>query len=250
MTGTLETLDKANVQRLVDNISQKNQKLDLAEEELEMKLIQFTKWFAEETPLFEVIDGENVQIDIPVQFRKENHAKFKEFTLPISRSLWAFTKVVSHMRMESYAHETPMPNLHGSLPSMNQDESKGVLNSLKEFGKKVYRDPNSPYNAARELMDYYSAIPQQWINMIHIFELNIRNRPRINTRLQLDKTMDDLVIVFNSHIEPNLVHILHYANIILKGETEERIVNLLTTYNQIAERHEKMMMMNPNQPQM
>lgn len=237
---SLETLDKANVQRLVDNISQKNQKLDVDEAKLEETLIGFTNFFAVETD-----DKEK----IPYQFKLENHAKFKGFTLPISRSLWAFTKVVSHMRQELYAHETPMPNITSQLPTMGENvDAKGIMNTFKDIGRKLYRDPKSPYNAMQDQMEYLSGIPQQWTNMVHIFELNIRVRPRINTRQQLDKIMNDLVIVFNAHIEPNLVQVIHYANIILKGETEDRIVNLLTTYNQIAERHERqMMMMGPGQ---
>lgn len=247
----LETLDKANVQRLVDNISHRNQKLDVEESALETTLIGLTGFFAKETPLKETveIDGKQVEqeIKIPYQFQLKNHAEFKKFTLPISRSLWAFTKVVSHMRQELYQHETPMPNLTSSLPTLGDgSKTKDILNMFKDISKKLYRDPNSPYNATKELMEYYSQIPPQWFNMIHIFELSIRTRPRINTRVQLDKILNDIVIVFNAHIEPNLVSVVHYANIILKTETEDRIVNLLTTYNQIAERHEKLMM---NQPQ-
>ena len=251
--GSLETLDKANVQNLVNAISQKNGKLDLDEIHLEQMLLEFTEFFAKETPLYEEINfnGTKVRkpIEVPWQFELAQHRQFKSFTIPISRSFWAFPKVVSYMRQDDYRHEMPMPNLSQiPVPAIPDGTGgKGVLNSIKDIGKKLYRDPHSPYNANKDLMEYYSQIPQQWFNMLHIFELNVRNRPRINTRNQLDKIMNDLVIVFNALLEPNLVHVVHYANMILKTETEDRIVNLLTSYNQIQERHEKMMMMNPTQ---
>lgn len=260
---TLETLDKANVQRLVDNISQKNLRLDTDEDNLALKLIEFTEFFAIETDYYKDVfekDGKTPKldnegkaiktpIDIPYQFQKTNHAKFKSFTIPISRALWSITKVVHHERQELYKQEIPMPNFANQIPSkMEGNGAKDLLGSLKDIGKRLYKDPHSPYNESREQMDYLSAIPSQWTNMLHIFELNIRVRPRINTRHELDKIMNDLVVVFNSYIEPYLLQTVHLANIIVKAETEDRIVNILTTYNQIAERHEKMMMGQPPQP--
>lgn len=234
---SLETLDKANVQRLVDVLAQKNMQLDRDEALLQKKLERFTEFFSIETP-FEDENGD--EILIPYQFRKENHKEFKEFSIPISKAMWSVSKVVAVMRQELYRQETPMPNLTNQLGMAG--ESKGIINTLKEVGKKLYKDPHSPYNATKEELKTYSEIPGEWRNMLHIYELNIRHRPRINTRAQLDKILDDIVIVFNARIEPFVFQLQHQANIILKTETEEKIVSLLTTYNQIAERHEKLMM--------
>lgn len=248
---SLEPIDQANVQRLVNVISEKTQRLDKDEHDLEKVLLDFTEFFAIPTPMEE--DGK--PIPVPYQFQLENHIKFKKLTIPISRSIWAFTKVVSHMRQELYAHEVPLPNLSNALPTMgdNSGETKSFMNSFKDLTKKLYRDPHSPYNATKDQMDYLSNIPGQWINMVHIFELNIRNRPRINTRRELDRIMNDLVIVFNSHIEPNLLSVVHYANLILKGEADDRVVNLLTAYRDAEERKAKLLMgmgQYPQNPQM
>jgi len=264
--GHLDSLEKANVQRLVNNVSEKNIQLDSAEDDLTNKLIEFTEFFSITTPRYETkLDANNNEmfddfgepildknrpIEIPYQFRRENHAKFKAFSIPISRSMWAVSKVISHMRQELYAHETPMPPM-SQLP-MGPAPDKGILNTIKDFGKKLYRDPNSPYNVTKDELTIYSEIPEAWYNMLHIYELNIRHRPKINTRAQLDRILDDIVIIFSARIEPYLLQLVHQAILILKAETEDKIVSILTTYNQIEERHAKMMMgmgMSGQQPQ-
>jgi len=123
-----------------------------------------------------------------------------------------------------------------------------MMNALKDIGKKLYRDPRSPYAESRELMKYYSEIPANWNNMLHIFELNFRNRSKIQTREQLDKVLNDIVIVFNSQIEPNVVNLIHHAHIILKSENTTTIKDLLAVYQQVAERQQKMMLGMPPQP--
>ena len=97
--SSFESIEKANVQKFVDMLSARHQRLDFDEGELEKKLIGFTIFMAKR-------DEDPSKYKAPYQFRLENHAEFKGFSIPISRAMWASLKVVMKMRTQLYEYET------------------------------------------------------------------------------------------------------------------------------------------------
>lgn len=249
MSGTgLEPLDKANVQTLVDGIGERSMRYERSQQKLDKALIEFSEFWIVDTP---EKDENGNPVDIPYQFQKENIPKFKKFTNEINRSMWVFSFVVKENRIQLHSQENlPPPTQLSNLPlgQSKPSDLKAMLGSFRDFTKKIYKDPDSPYNATKDEFEYLLEIPHQWINMLHIHYLSIVHRPKINTRHELDKIRDDVMVFFNAHLEPNLQAKKEEATNILIDKANDKIEKILTSYKELAERHEKMYAGMPQPP--
>ena len=236
MSFNLEPLDKANIQTLVDGVGDRSARFERSQNKLDKALNQFTEFFIQETPEDQ---------EIPYQFDRKNILQFKTPISEINKSMWVFSYVVKNAKMELHQREIPPPAL-STLPMAQGgklSELKGMLDSFRNFSKKYTKDPDSPYNSHRDEFQYLMEIPHQYTNMLHIYYLSVVHRPKINTRLELDRVKDDIWVFFNAHLEPNLQARKDEAVNIMIDKTNDKIAEILVAYKELAERHEKMYMM-------
>ncbi len=234
MSKSFESIDKSNVQKFVDLFAQRFQRLDFDEEVLERVLINFTEFMAKRDTDKEIEDN---QYTSPPQFRLENHIKFKEFSIPISRSMWAIPKAVIKMRTSLYEYEVghstilPEPSTVQQPITINTaPPEKSIKEKILTPLKRIIRDPNSPHTQMQEFINDIQILPSKWQNILYWYELGIRKRDQINSYGRLLKIVDDISIVFNSYIESTLVMVIHLANEFTKTETEEIAGEVLTAY--------------------
>ncbi len=233
MSKSFESIDKSNVQKFVDLFAQRFQRLDFDEEELEKKLIDFTYFMAKRDTEKEIEDH---HYTAPPQFRLENHAEFKGFSIPISRAMWAILKTVIKMRTSLYEYEVgrssilPEPSIQQPITINTAPPEKSMKEKLISPLKRMIRDPNSPHAQMQELMNNIQVLPSKWYNILYWYELCIRKRDQINSYDKLLKILNDIAMVFNSNIEPTLVMVVHMANEFTKTETEEIAGQVLTAY--------------------
>jgi len=245
----METFDKANVQKFVDLFSYRAQRLDEDEKDFHASLIEFTEFFAK-TKDDKDKDGKPIKYDKPYHFRLENHAEFKKFSLIISTAMYAVPKVVINMRKELYQLETGkssmIPEILQPAPisvNINPNEQKSYKDKLLNKLQKPISDPNSPHLMMQKFINDIQVMPIKWRNIIHWYELGVRKRSLINSNLSLSGLLDNIVIVFNTFIEPNLVWVVHYSNELIKSESEERAVQVLQVYLKVTQQ-------NQNNPQL
>lgn len=230
---SFESIEKANIQKFVDLFSQRFTRLDFDEEQLEKKLIGFTNFMAKRDTDKEM---EKEHYKAPPQFRLENHAEFKGFSIPISRSMWSVPKTVMKMRTMLYEYEvgrsTILPEAQTTQPiTINTaPPEKSMKEKILEPLKRIIRDPNSPYTQMQEFINNIQQIPSQWHNILYWYELGIRKRNEINSYNELVRIVDDITMVFNAYIESNLVMVIHMANEFTKTETEEIAGQVLNAY--------------------
>lgn len=224
--SNIDTIDTANMQKLVNVLSQRHPKLDDFEEDLEEKLLKFTEFCAEETPEKELI---------PIQFKKENHKKFKEFSIPISRAMYSALKVGGFLIFDKKL--IPIEPME-MLPYHTEEKesiSQKVANSTKKmFSKFIATTPELKFN---NMLTDIIIMQKKWKNIVHHYELGIRKRPKINTKKRLQQTLDNIIIAFNVFVEIDLVMTVHYANEITKGETEIITKDAIVAYLTAKERH-------------
>ena len=242
-SGKLQSIDKLNSQRLIENFAQRFQKLDSDERKLEEVLVNFSIFLNKETPKF---DLEGKPILVPYQFLTENRPIFKKFEIPISRATWVVPKVVLHMRLEIERYERGMPNMASAMPLLSPPntnvEAEGVssklIKSFKEITTKLYKDPLSPKTKMEYTIARFQAIPEQWHNMLHIYNVNFDKRPHLSQRAALDRTLSHVKLVFDSYLSPALVALVRYAIEITKDQTLDRYEKLLVFQQQLSERHD------------
>ena len=234
MSKSFESIDKANIQKFVDLFSQRFTRLDFDEEQLEKKLIGFTGFMAKRDTPEEIKEKKYTS---PPQFRLENHAEFKGFSIPISRSMWSVPKAVMKMRTILYEYEagrsTILPEIPITQPitiNTAPPPQKSLKEKITDPLKRIIRDPNSPHTQMQEFINDLQQIPSKWYNILYWYELGIRKRSDINSYNELIKIVDDIAMVFNAFIESKLVMVIHLANEFTKTETEKIAGEVLNAY--------------------
>lgn len=229
-----EPIDKANIQKFVDLFSQRFSRLDFDEEQLEKKLLDFTDYMAKRDTDKEIEDNNYTS---PPQFRLENHRRFKEFSIPISRAMWSVPKVVMKMRTTLYEYEAgrstilpPEIPIQQPIIVNTGPPEKSLKEKITEPLKRIIRDPNSPHTQMQEFINNIQIIPSKWHNILFWYEIGIRKRNQINSYNSLVKIVDDITMVFNAYIESNLVMVIHLASEFTKTETEEIAGQVLNAY--------------------
>ena len=231
--SSFEPIDKANIQKFVDVFSARHQKLDFDESQLEKTLINFTGFMAQRDTKEEIKKNNYIA---PPQFRLQNHVKFKEYSIPISRAMWSVPKVVMGMRTQLYEYEIGRSTMLPEIPTQQPitintaPQEKSLKEKITEPLKRIIRDPNSPYTQMQEFIANIQIMPSKWQNMLYWFELGIRKRTQINNYDSLLKIVDDITMVFNAYIESNLVMVVHLANEFTKKESEAMSIQVLTAY--------------------
>lgn len=234
---SLDTIDKANVQKFVDVFSQRHSKLDFYEDQLEDKLIAFTEFFTR-------VDPEDSKHDKPYHFRLENHVEFKRFSIPISRSMYSIPKVVMHMRLELRKSQmmqsapieeqvTPF-NININQEAQKQSTKDKIVKAIK----RETVDPNSPEAQMQGTIKDIQSIPRKWTNILHWYELGIRKRSSLNSIRGMQQLLDNIIIAFNVFIEPNLVSVVHYSNEITKEQTEKTAAEVLQAYLKVSQQNQ------------
>ncbi len=237
--GEIESVDKANMQKIVNVFTQRVQKFDREEELLQKNLEDFTEFVSIETP---ENDEDKKPILIPIPFKREKIKDFKKLTSPISLAMWACPKVVVHMRKELFPFEYGQQPQTPSQPQIYQPEQipipkENLLEKIKTKINMQLKHANSPYNATQNMILDFEAIPRNWRLMLHWYHLGIKKTPEINTRDELQRRIDNIAITFDFDIEPFLLMAIRYAHEIILGETEHILVNVLQAHLQIRERH-------------
>jgi hypothetical protein len=236
---TIETIDKANVQKFVDVFSQRHSKLDFYEDQLEEKLLEFTEFFTRVDP----VDSKK-EYTKPYHFRLANHVEFKKFSITISRAMYSVPKVVMYMRMELRKYQQGEQSTMESItqPSMvintgDQQQKESKLDRIKNIVKRETIDPNSPEVQMQGMIRDYQMIPKKWTNILHWYELGLRKREHLNSKASLQKLLENIIIAFNVFIEPNLVSIVHYSNEITKEKTETTAAEVLQAYLKVSQQN-------------
>ncbi len=228
-----ESIEKANIQKFVDLFSQRFQRLDFDEEVMEKTLIEFTIFMANRDTEKEIKDNNYTS---PPQFRLENHAEFKKFSIPISRAMWAVPKTVIKMRTSLYEYEggrstiLPETSVQQPITINTAPPEKSLKEKITSPLKRMIRDPNSPHTQMQEFINNIQEMPAKWKNILYWYEMGIRKRNQINSYNYLLKIVDDITMVFNAYIESTLVMVIHLASEYTKTETEEIAGQVLNAY--------------------
>ncbi len=244
--GGISTLDAAtiNMQRMVSVVTHRHIRLDQNEKQLEKTLTELAEFWSHETE-----EKDNV----PYQFQLKNQAEFKRFSIPISRSMWAVRKIVTHWRTELYKYEiglTPdVPSIPIAAPAESEPTTKvevntakkpagsGLTDKLKNLTKSFKHDSFSPLSVLNDSIEYTQKIEIKWHTILHWYGLATRKRSnRINTKQALIDLLDNIIIVFDFYVEPNLVMAVHYAHELIKQDIEELAKQSITSYLQAHER--------------
>lgn len=235
-----------NMQKIINIFSQRSAKLFAEEESLEETLVQLQEFWAKPTEKKE---------EILYQFTPEGQKKFTRLKIPISRAMWAVRKVIVFERLEQYRFEQGL-QMQSTIPMINmpiesEPQTKIEVNTAKQdtgikdkiigATKKFVKNPESPYNLMLESINYLAKIEPKWHNALHWYYLEVTKRPKINTRPALQNLLENIVIVFNYYIEPNLVMAVHYANELVMKETEAMAMQAISIQQQQQQR-------NRNQP--
>ncbi len=240
--GTLQPLDKANMQKIVNVVTQRHIKLDYDEEQLKKTLENFSGFMSQETP---EKDENGKLITIPIPLQRKNIKEFKKLTNPISRAMWSVPKVLTAMSTQTYPFELgnmPSEIIISGLqePTQQQpqkEQSTDWLGRIKNQLSGIKRDPNSPYLSMQDFRFKIQMMPDQWRLFLHWYHLTIKKRHQISTIVELQRKLDNYAIAFDFAIEPILLMSVRYANEITKQETEFLAIKVLSAYGQARERH-------------
>lgn len=237
-SNPVQSIDKLNTQRLLDNFAERYKKQDDDEQKLGELLVEFTKFRYTET-------DEN--LPKPLQFEKKYAHQFKKYEIPISRATWSVPYVVMHMRTKLEESErggmpidlsgVPLVQPHGATPDVNYGNK--LVNTLKDLKNKLTKDPLSPKLKMEYTITAFQNLPLQWQNMLHIYNVNYDKRPDISKRKALDRTLSNINLVFDSYVEPTLLPLVSFAKYLAQMEILRMNKDLLIFQQNIAERHEQ-----------
>jgi len=161
--------------------------------------------------------------------------------------MYTVDKVVMYERTELYKYKlgsmtpeqvmTPPLSLQEPPQSVtnveiNQQQPKESIRSRlsRAVGRTSGHDPSNPYNLMLKNIDYTQKIKYKWQDILHWYYLGVKKGKILQNDAGLQDLLDNMVIVFDYYVEPNLVMTVRFANEITKKETSELALSAITGY--------------------
>lgn len=233
--GGIETLDAStlNMQKIVDSVTQSFARFQAEIDDLTETLVKLAGFWATTTKKDETV---------LIQFTPEGQQEFKRYSTPISLAMYSVMLVVNHGRANLFTpvkipEPTPQPEIQTKIEVNAKPEKESKLEKLKTLGKKLLPTEPSPYALSLDSFADLERTPAKWKNLLHWYNLACKKRDEINSREALQELLENITIVFDTFIEPNLLFSISYAKYIYMESSQDKATRVMESYQQLKQRN-------------
>ncbi len=218
----ITTLDQANMTKILNLITFPSNLLFIGQKELDKSLNNLDVFFIKYTPPTD---------PVPIQFSKASEIDFKAYTRGIARNLGSFRKIALYelQEMTRMKSKTTEPFRMGEEPEVKfspEMEKEGFISKIT----KPFQREEPSFNLVRNSISELTKFHGKYQNWLHWYWLACRKREKINSRDALQKILENMIIYFNTFLEPNLLMAQSYAHDIARDLSAEKAVVAVTAY--------------------
>ena len=265
--GGIDTLDTANMQKLVNVLAMRHAVLDREEKNLEQSLKDMESWWLHET---------DSSADLPFQFTKEGMIEFMDYKIPVSRAMYAVDRLVMYQLTELHKYErgdadklpepfftkpeSEIPDIAPMKVEVNTTQPRESISAKLQSLTRQFKTRKipTPYELFLDSIEYTGQIKKKWHLILHWYYLTAKKRATqkpeqnkdikliesqyqarlgINTRQGLDNLLEQMYIVFSFYIEPNLVMAVRYSKELAGERIEDKSSFAISSYLQAKQRN-------------
>lgn len=244
----MSSFDEANIQDLVDQVTQFQDDLEEKQSELDTAQAGIEEFLSTATdPNDYKVTHKIYQYDIKNQKQWFKHTKIFDSHLmhiyPVIENLVEnlFTNTRSAARAQTKPiNETPQPSDNpNQQPIMPQQRQESALEKLKgAFGRKTtIEEELDPWQGNYDLMQEAKAYPKTWRTLKRLHSTNIIRAKIFPGLASQENTRDIEMYYLTSRVESSMATMIERGRTILRDNDTERVARILGQYYQAKEKH-------------